>query len=68
MTTAVDNVTQRIRDELATIELDVLTQGVTLPDLIRQGSEHSDKCHGWSAGADKLCALSAAEAALRARK
>lgn len=68
MTNAVDVVADRVRAELAEIELDVMTEGVTLPDLIRQGARHSDKAVGWTDSDGGVCALSAAEAALRARR
>lgn len=67
MTTTVDRVAERVRKELGEIELGVLTEGMTLAKLIRQGSSVSEQSYGWTGDNDSVCALSAAEAALRAR-
>lgn len=38
-----------------------------LSDAIREGCKVSDKAHGWTEGEDKMCALSAAVTAAKAR-
>lgn len=55
-----------LRKELGLIELDVMTEGVTLSQLIREGSQVTDKAIGWGAG-DSACAMTAATIALTAR-
>lgn len=64
---AVEQVSEKVREELRGIEMSVLTEGLTLPQLIREGSSVSDKSVGWTNSEGGVCALSAAEAALRAR-
>ena len=52
-------------DDAVRAELEgVLSQAVSLPDLIRAGSAHTVKHEGWGAG-DRACALSAAAIAAR---
>ena len=64
----IDEVSQRVRDELAKVEMNVLTEGPTLASLMREGSAVSDQARNWTGPEGEVCALSAAEAALRARK
>jgi len=60
----IDEVTQKV---LAEVELKVVTEGLTLAQLIREGSHVSHQAHNWTDNDSAVCALSAAEAALRAR-
>lgn len=64
---AVEQVSERVKDMLRDVELEVLTEGLTLSQLIREGSQVSDQSVGWTDDDGNVCALSAAEAALRAR-
>jgi len=66
--TAIDKVSDKVRAELAELELGVLTEGVTLASLMREGSSVSKQAYTWADRSGAICALSAAEAALRARK
>lgn len=68
MKTTIERVSEKVRQELNEIELKVLTEGVTLATLMREGSRVSGQARSWTAPGDRVCALSAAEAALRARE
>lgn len=57
---------QELNKELGEIELSVVTEGVTLSQLMREGTRVTTKAHGWGNGHD-ACALSAAYLAARAR-
>lgn len=65
MKTQVDEKIDELRNELATIEEDVIT-GYTLSDAIREGSKSTKKAAGWGNG-DTACTLSAAYMATKAR-
>lgn len=56
-----------LQKSLGEIEMNVLTEGVTLSQLIRQGSQVTVKAIGWGAGGS-ACAMSAAAIALTALK
>lgn len=60
---------EKLKDELAEIELGVVTQGYTLADAIREGATVTGhKTNGWyDAGGVNTCALSAAYLSARAR-
>lgn len=64
----IDTVSQDVRAILGDIEYDVLTEGITLASLMREGASVSNQAFSWSDLDGGVCALSAAEAALRARK
>lgn len=66
MTNKIDEKTEELRKELGEIEMDVLSQGYTLADAIREGSQVTEQAHAWGTGAT-ACALSAAYLAARAR-
>ena len=68
MSTTIDKVSDKVREQLRDVEIGVLTEGVTLASLIREGSNVSDQAYAWEDAQGGVCALSAAEAALRARK
>lgn len=68
MSTTIDKVSDKVREQLRDIEIGVLTEGPTLASLIREGSSVSDQAYNWQNEQGGVCALSAAEAALRARK
>lgn len=65
---AIDKVSSDVKSMLGDIEYEVVTEGVTLATLMREGSQVSDQAYSWSDEQGGVCALSAAEAALRARK
>lgn len=58
-----------LKDELAGVELDVLTEGFTLADAMREGSKHTGQAKGTYVNAEgnEVCALSAAALAVKAR-
>lgn len=56
----------RLREDLAAIELDVLTS-YTLADAMREGSSVTGQRHGGWIDGDESCALGAAYLAARAR-
>lgn len=58
------NIEQAIRNDLAGIEMDVLTN-VTVADLIRYGAKHTTPATGWGAE-ETACALSSAGLAAEA--
>ena len=62
----IDEKTEELRKELANIELDVMTQGYTLSDAIREGCKVTDKEEGWGDG-NTACTLSAGYLAAKAR-
>lgn len=66
-TEVIDTVTDALRAQMAEAELTVLSEGVTLASLIREGSSVSEQALGWTQGDDRVCALSAAQAALNVR-
>lgn len=55
-----------LKNTLAEIELEVMTEGITLSKLIREGCGVTTKAVGWGEG-DIACTLSAAAIAARAR-
>lgn len=55
-----------LKKSLGEIELKVMTEGVTLATLIREGSRVTEKSIGWGVG-ENACAMSAAAIALTAR-
>lgn len=54
-----------LKKELGEIELGVVTEGVTLARLIREGCRVTEKSIGWG-GSNQACAMSAAAIALKA--
>ncbi len=56
----------QLRDELGEIEMGVLTEGYTLADAIREGSQVSEQAHNWG-DEDTACAMTAAYVAAKAR-
>lgn len=54
-----------LKKSLGEIEMGVITEGITLSALIREGCRVTDKAHGWGAG-NNACAMSAATIALQA--
>lgn len=57
---------ERLTEDLGAIELGVLTEGYTLADAIREGSQVSAQAHNWGDG-DSACALTAAFVAAKSR-
>jgi len=55
-----------IEGELREIEMGVLTEGVTLATLIREGSMVSKQAYNWGDG-ETACALTAAALSAKAR-
>lgn len=66
-TQRIDDVSQRVRDMLAGIEEDVVLN-YTLADAIREGASVSGQARDWTDDDGNVCALSAATAAVRARR
>jgi hypothetical protein len=67
MTTIIEERVDALKQMFAEIELGVLTEGYTLADAIREGSQVSDqKIGGWGDGKN-ACALTAAYMAAKAR-
>jgi hypothetical protein len=64
-----DTKVDELRKELDNIELDVLTQGYTLADAIREGCKVTQQYIGGfvADGGERMCALSAANLAARTR-
>lgn len=60
---------QKMKEELATLELEVLTEGYTLADAIREGSKYTKQATGKYIDSEQneVCALSAAALAVQAR-
>lgn len=68
MIKALESKVDELQKELGEIEMEVLTQGYTLADAIREGCLVTDQERGWySADGSRVCALSAAYLAARAR-
>lgn len=63
--TTVDRKVDQLAEELKGIELDVMTEGLTLSKLIRLGTRVTAKERGWGDG-ETACTLSAAYLAARA--
>lgn len=57
---------EKIRQELGDIEMGIMTEGLTLSQLMREGSKVTTQAYDWGNG-EQACALHAAELALRAR-
>lgn len=55
-----------LREMLTDIEMTVVTEGITLSRLIREGCQVTEKADGWGEG-NSACALSAAAIAAKAR-
>jgi hypothetical protein len=55
-----------LKKSLGEIEMSVITEGITLSALIREGCLVTDKANGWGSG-NNACAMSAAAIALTAR-
>lgn len=66
MSIAVEETVEKIRKDLEKIELEVSTKSMTLGDLIRLGSQHTEQAYGWGNGLT-ACALSASYLAARAK-
>lgn len=60
---------EALKEELSVVELDVLTEGFTLADAMREGSKHTGQAEGTYVDAEnnEVCALSAAALAVKAR-
>lgn len=60
---------EKLKAELAELELEVLTEGYTLADAIRDGSKYTNQATGKYVDAtnNEVCALSAAAIAVKAR-
>ncbi len=64
-----EQVEEELRQELGEIELGVVTEGLTLSQLMREGTRVTEQAiGGWGDGIRTCCALSAAELAAKARK
>lgn len=64
-----EQVEEQLRQELGEIELGVVTEGLTLSQLMREGTRVTTQAIGsWGDGINNACALSAAELAAKARK
>lgn len=59
----------KMMEDLATLELEVLTEGYTLADAIREGSKYTKQATGKyiDSAENEVCALSAAALAVQAR-
>lgn len=57
---------EELKGMLNDIELGVLTEGITLSQLIREGSQVTKMAHGWG-HEGSACSLSAAAIAAKAR-
>lgn len=66
-TERIDKVSERVRDMLSEIEEDVVLN-YTLADAIREGASVSGQARDWTDSDGNVCALSAATAALNARR
>lgn len=60
---------EKMKEDLATLELEVLTEGYTLADAIRDGSKYTKQATGKYVDSvnNEVCALSAAAIAVKAR-
>lgn len=60
---------ESLKSELRSIELDVMTEGLTLADAIREGAGHTEQAVGSYVRreSNQTCALSAAMLSVRAR-
>lgn len=68
MNQALDSKVAELQQELENIEMDVLTQGYTLADAIREGCLTTQKAEGWNnQDYSNVCALTAAHLAAKAR-
>lgn len=68
MIKALEPKVDELKGTLEEIEMDVLTQGYTLADAIREGSSVTGQYYGWyDKKGENACALSAAYIAVRAR-
>lgn len=57
----------KLKESLGEIELGVMTEGITLSSLIREGCRVTDKSIGWGQQGE-ACAMTAATIALKASK
>jgi hypothetical protein len=64
ITETAQKIEQEIKNDLAGIEMDVLTN-VTVADLIRYGAKHTTQAQGWG-NDETACALSCAGLAAEA--
>lgn len=65
----IDDTATELRKQLGEIELGVLTEGVTLSQLMREGTRVTkQKIGGWGDGVHTACALTSALIAAKARK
>lgn len=65
MKNVVEQKVEQLKEELGSIEMDVLTN-YTLADAIREGSTVTDQAYNWGNGMN-ACALTAGYLAARAR-
>jgi hypothetical protein len=72
----VDEVTEKLRKELGEIEMGVITKGITIMDLMEEGTRVTGMSVGWSGGGAvaeecdtkfNVCALGAAVISAKAR-
>ena len=66
-TKRIDEVSERVKTMLAGIEEDVVLN-YTLADAIREGASVANQARDWTDEEGNVCALSAATAALKARR
>jgi len=64
----IDDTATELRKQLGEIELDVVTEGVTLSQLMREGTRVTKQAVGWGDGVHTACALTSALIAAKARK
>lgn len=65
----IDDTAAELREQLGEIELGVLAEGVTLSQLMREGTRvTSQDIGGWGDGVHTACALTSALIAAKARK
>lgn len=66
-TSTIDTVSEKVREMLAGIEENVVLN-YTLADAIREGASVAGQSRDWTDEDGNVCALSAATAALKARR
>jgi hypothetical protein len=64
----IDDTAEELRSQLREIELDVTAEGVTLSQLMREGTRVTEQqIGGWGDGVHTACALTSALIAAKAR-
>jgi hypothetical protein len=65
----IDDTVAALREQLREIELDVSTEGITLSQLMREGTRVTEQAvGGWGDGVHTACALTSALIAAKAHK